>query len=79
MIEAFNIIKSEDGPLQLQGALDVYHIQQAHQALKKGRAIIDLSGLSKLDTVGALVLRQLQEQHKIKITELKPEYAKSFK
>ena len=82
MTEAFNITQSDDGPLQLQGTLDVYHIQQAHQLLKKalhkGRAIVDLSGLSKLDTVGSLLLRQLQEQHKIKITELKPEHARLF-
>jgi phospholipid/cholesterol/gamma-HCH transport system permease protein len=82
----FHIAKdTESGHLLLQGTLDLYHSQKATQALEKelsqgfGQTVIDVSGLTKLDTVGALLLRQLQEEHKTKIQHLKPEHARIFR
>jgi len=77
-------IDTASGNLRLRGTLDIYHVQQAKQQLEQALAgnapaAIDISGLSRLDTVGALLLRQLEEKHRIKIAHSKPEYAELFK
>ncbi len=85
MPSGFHIEKdTESGHLKLQGALDIYHAQSARKTLKNALAgvrqsAIDLSGISKLDTVGALLLRQLQEKYHATILHLKPEHADLFK
>lgn len=86
MAADFHIEKDENsGHLRLQGTLDLYHAQEAKKALQKalqgesGRVVIDVSGLAKLDTVGALLLRQLQEKGKITIQHLKHEHEELFK
>src|SRR4051812_5463562 len=86
MAEAANFTIEQDGDsgnLRLRGTLDLYHTQDARKALQKAlrgkSATVDVSQLTKLDTVGALLLRQLQEKNKIHIEHLKPEHAELFK
>lgn len=75
---------AKPGHFHLLGALDLYHTHEAKLMLKKmvsgssDPVIINVSGLTKLDTVGALLLRQLQEKHKIKIQHLKSEHTELF-
>jgi phospholipid/cholesterol/gamma-HCH transport system permease protein len=73
----------KSGHLRLIGVLDLYHAEEAERLLKKALsgsiAILDVSGLTKLDTVGALLLRAIQEKYKqIRIEHVKPEHAALF-
>ena len=76
-------IKTRDSALLLQGDLDIIHFKQAQKALEKAlnnqNQSLDLSGLEKLDTAGALLLRQLEEKHHISLQHLKTEHKKLFK
>ena len=68
------------GHFRLSGALDLYHAPAARKLLRKtaSGATLDVSGLDKLDTVGALLLRQLQEKN-VTLERLKPDYEGLFK
>lgn len=75
---------AEPGRLRLRGMLDIFHEKKAKHELEKALAdssvetVIDVSGLSKIDTVGALLLWQFREKYTIKIQHLKPEQAELF-
>ena len=66
----FTVEIDKNNRLRLKGALDLYHISEARRELEKplseGRVIVDLSGLTKLDSAGALLLIALSENKQIK-------------
>lgn len=73
---------AQSGQVKLQGTLDLYHAPQAGKALKNAlqgtsRAIIDVSQLTRLDTVGALLLRQWRDNG-AEIRGLRAEHAALF-
>ena len=83
MADEFSIAGDDASSLRLMGALDLYSAGKARIALKKklGPHVksIDVSSLTKLDTVGALLLKQLQDNQHIAIDKLKPEHSELFK
>jgi phospholipid/cholesterol/gamma-HCH transport system permease protein len=72
----FAIDDTDGGVAVLRGALDIYHVQDAKRALSASRTL-DLSNLTRLDTAGALLLRQLQEKNVV-LEHLKPEHRALF-
>jgi len=81
MLSDFQIeTDAKPGHFRLLGMLDIFREREARRQLNtalsqhEGRVIIDVSGITKLDTVGALLLRELQEKYQIKIENLKSEY-----
>lgn len=80
MPKKLTIEKGAEGSLRLLGELDLYHANKARRlfqkALKRQQGVtLDLSGLSKLDTAGALLLRQIQSTYSLRLQRLKPEHA----
>lgn len=75
----------ETNHFRLEGVLDIYHAQAAGHALKtafgsgQSHPVVDASGLTKLDTVGALLLREFQEKNGVTIQHLSSAHAKLFK
>ncbi len=72
------------GELKLSGALDIYHSEEARRSISHAlkdtpMRVLDLSGLTKLDTVGALLLSELQKEHAdLALHALQPSYAALF-
>lgn len=72
--------------IRIQGALDLSHFQQAKEALEKAcdaGAVIDLSGVTRLDTAGALLLHNAlqpegRSKHPLKLEHLRPEHKALF-
>lgn len=74
-------IKRDDNVSYLEGNLDIYHYSQAREALanisKTKIKIIDLSKISKLDTTGALILRNAKKDG-YQLKNLSDEYQALF-
>ena len=70
----------EAGHVALAGALDLAHMKRVRQQLRKieGLRAIDVGGLTKLDTAGAMLLVQLSRQ-KIAIEQLQPQHETLYK
>lgn len=78
--EGFYIEHNNKGLLHLRGTLDLYHAPQAKVVFEKafnetGDKPLTMDGaeLAKLDTVGAMLLKQLQNKRKLTL-KLKPEH-----
>jgi phospholipid/cholesterol/gamma-HCH transport system permease protein len=86
MTKDFQIItNAASNSLHLQGVLDIYHSEQAREEIdvvmkqRSAQTVIDVSGLTKLDTVGALLLTQIEEKYQTEILHLKLEQTGIFK
>jgi phospholipid/cholesterol/gamma-HCH transport system permease protein len=74
----------DSGSARAQGPLDLQHAREARQALAKAignarQATLDMGELTRLDTVGAMLLREAQEKNKgLRFTGFRPEHAALF-
>jgi len=70
----------KSGHFRLSGMLDIFHEKQARskfQSLQEG-GTADASALTRLDTAGAMLLHEMQEQYQFKIQHLKAEHKTLF-
>ena len=73
-------IKKEGARIHIEGPLDIHHFRQAKDALSKllnNKATIDLAKVTRLDTAGALVLKNSAGQH-LRLENLRPEHKALF-